>query len=250
VSGGSFSDVAAGYVATMVPSLGRVARRVVERAALQPGQRVLDLGTGTGIGAAAALGEGRSVIGIDAAEGMLEIARDHVPGAEFALMDFAHLDFGEATFDRLLAIHSLLFADDRRATLGEWLRVTRRGGRLSLSVPGPRDVAPQAVFGEIYARHGIGAGGRYPEPEELADVAADAGWRDLRLEVDPDHAIILPDDAAFRLWRSIGSRGAATAHWTSERHDALTGEMLAAIPRQADGSLRIPFGVIYLAATR
>ncbi len=250
MSGGYFSDVADGYLATMVPALLPVAARVVARAELRPGERVLDLGTGTGIGAAAAVGEGRRITGIDSAEGMLAIARAHVPGARFDAMDFERLEFGDETFDCLLAVHSLLFATDRRAALGEWLRVTRRGGRLSLSVPGPRDAAPVAIYDEIYARHGIGTGGRYPQPSALQHQAAAAGWRDVRVEADPDHAIVLPDDVAFRLWRSIGSRGAATADWTSERQDALTEEMLAATPRQADGSLRIPFGVIYLAAGR
>ncbi len=250
VSAGYFSDVAAGYLATMVPSLLPVAARVVARAQLEPGERVLDVGTGTGIGAAAAVGEERRVTGIDSAEGMLTLARAQVPAVRFREMDFERLDFGDETFDCLLAVHSLLFAADRGAALGEWLRVTRRGGRLSLSVPGPSDAAPVAIYDEIYARHGIGTGGRYPEPEELERLAAAVGWRDPRTEVDPRHAIVLPDDEAFRLWRSIGSRGAATADWTPERQDALTDEMLAATPRQPDGSLRIPFGVIYLAARR
>ena len=78
-----FSETAAGYAATMAPSLRPVAEAVVRRAQLQPGERVLDIGTGTGSAAAAARGEGRQVIGVDAAPGMLEIARREVPGARF-----------------------------------------------------------------------------------------------------------------------------------------------------------------------
>ena len=234
----------------MVPSLRPVAAEVVHRAALAPGERVLDVGTGTGIGAQAAVGQGRTVIGIDAAEGMLEAARTSVAGASFERMDFHDLDFGDASFDCVIAVHALLFASDRVAALAEWRRVTRPGGRLSLSVPGPDEVTPSAIYAEIYARNGIHTGGRYPTQDALAALATDAGWRKVRVETDPAHQIRLPDEDAFRLWRSIGSRGAATADWSSERHDALTAEMLAVTPRAADGSLQIPFGAMYLSAGR
>ncbi|HSM38686.1 MAG TPA: methyltransferase domain-containing protein [Candidatus Limnocylindrales bacterium] len=243
-----FSAGAAGYRATMVPSLRPVAQRVVERAALQPGERVLDLGTGTGSAAAVARGEGREVVGVDAAPGMLAIAREEVRDVVFQEMDFSALAFKDAAFDCLLAVHSLLFAVDRRATLAEWRRVTRPGGRLSLSVPGPVEVTSYAVYGEIYARHGIVDPGRYPTPGELAGVAIDAGWTDVETDTDRGHAIVLPDEDAFRVWRSIGSRGAATADWSPEQHAALTEEMLAVTPRDPDGWLRIPFGAIYLIA--
>lgn len=243
-----FSEAAADYLATMVPSLRPVAARVVERAALQPGERVLDLGTGTGSAAAAAMGGWRSVVGVDAAPGMLEVARLAVPGAVFELMDFSALAFEDGAFDCLLAVHSLLFSQDRGATLAEWHRVACPGGRLSLSVPGPLEVTPYAVYGEIYALHGFGDPGRYPSPEGLASLAVQAGWTDVQTDTDPHHAIVLPDDDAFRRWRSIGSRGAATADWSPERRDALTEEMLRVTPRDGDGRLRIPFGVIYLAA--
>lgn len=234
----------------MVPSLRPVAARVVERAALRPAEEVLDLGTGTGIGAAAALGDDRLVTGVDLAEPMLELARAEVPGASFVVMDFEHLAFADGTFDCLLAVHALLFAQDRVAALREWNRVARPGGRLSLSVPGPDSSAPARLYGEIYARHGIHAEGRYPDPEDLAAMATRAGWTDLDVAADSGHEIVLHDDEAFRLWRSIGSRGAATVDWPPERHEALTEEMLAVTPRGPDGSLHIPFGVIYLTARR
>jgi hypothetical protein len=61
-------------------------------------------------------------------------------------------------------------------------------------------------------------------------------------------AIRLPDADAFATWRSTGSRGAATAGWSEERHAALTADMLAITPRDADGTYAVPFGAIYLTA--
>ena len=84
----SYSASAGAYAATMAPSLRPVAAEVVRRAALRPGERVLDAGTGTGIAAAGAVGDGREVVGVDAAEGMLAIAQREVPGVRFVQSDF------------------------------------------------------------------------------------------------------------------------------------------------------------------
>ena len=97
---------------------------------------------------------------------------------------------------------------------------------------------------------GIDTSDRYPTPTSLAELAHGAGWNEVEVAADPTTAIVLPDDDAFRVWRGIGSRGAATAHYTAEQHRALTDEMLAVTPRAPDGSLRIPFGAIYLSARR
>jgi len=245
-----FSETAAGYAVTMAPSLRPVAETVVRRARLQPGEKVLDVGTGTGIAAAAARGEGRTVIAVDAAPGMLEIARRDVPGVTFHEMDFAALRFVDGAFDAVIASHSLLFASDPVAVLAEWLRVARPAGRLSLSVPGPGSLTPTAIYGAIYERHGIDTTDRYPTADSLRQLALEAGWTEADTDADPTMAITLPDEAAFRLWREIGSRGAATAEYTPEQHRALTDEMLAVTPRTPDGAYRIPFGALYLTARR
>jgi ubiquinone/menaquinone biosynthesis C-methylase UbiE len=246
----SFDAGAAGYEATIAQTLRPVARRVVELAALQPDEAVLDVGTGTGNAAAAAVGDGRRVVGIDGAPGMLEIARQNVPGATFEVMDFAKLELPDGSFDAVIASHSLNFSRDRTATLAEWLRVARPGGRLALSVPGPLAVTPNALYGEIYERHGIGSAGRYPTAAQLADEAAAAGWRDARTIEDPSLSIRLANEELFRTWRSIGSRAETTRDWTPEQHEELTREMLAATPREADGAFVVPFGAIYLTARR
>lgn len=246
----SFDAGAAGYEATIARTLLPVARRVVERAALRPNERVLDVGTGTGSAAAAAVGEGRTVVGIDGAPGMLELARRNVPTATFEAMDFSQLTFPDAAFDAVVASHALTFARDREGTLREWLRVTRPGGRLSLSVPGPLEVTPNALYAEIYAQHGVDNRGRYPTSDELAQWAAAAGWVSIETSAEPDLRIRLPSESLFRTWRSIGSRAETTRDWTDAQHDALTSAMLAITPRDDDGAFVIPFGALYLTAER
>lgn len=245
-----FTEIAAGYAATMAPSLRPIAVEVVRRAALRPGERVLDLGTGTGTAAAAASGAGRTVIGIDSAPGMLAIGRSEHPELDLREMDFSALAFEDDSFEVLIAVHALLFADDQVATLREWLRVTRPGGRLSLSVPGPTERTPAWMYRDIYARHGIQTTSRYPTPRGLAATVTEAGWEVDDVTEDPAAAIVLAGDDAFRTWREIGFRNPATEHFSAEQHVALTDEMLAATPADAGGTRRIPFGAIYLTARR
>jgi SAM-dependent methyltransferase len=244
----SFDQGAHGYAATMAPSLRPVAGQVVRRAALGPGERVLDIGSGTGIAAAAAVGDGRSVMGVDGAPAMLEIARREVPAASFAVMDFTDLRLDDATWDVVISSHALLFADDRAAALAEWRRVVRAGGRLSLSVPGPGELTPPSIYGPIYERYRIDTSGRYPTESQLAAWAQAAGWRDVQTAADREMAIRLGDDEAFRMWRNLGSQAVTSAHLTAAEHETMTAEMLAVTPRESDGTLRIPFAALYLTA--
>lgn len=244
----TFELGAPGYEATMARALLPVAGEVVRRAGLLPGELVLDVGTGTGNALVAAAGEGRTLVGLDASPAMLSIARQRVGGAVLVVGDFAAMSFPDRQFDVVVSTHALLFADDRVAVLSEIRRVIRAGGRLSLSVPGPVEVTPTIIYGPIYERHGIATAGRYPTLEEVAGWAHAAGWADIQASADPSIGIDLPDEAAFRTWRSLGTRGAATHDWTPEQNEALTQEMLAVTPRQPDGSIRLPFGALYLTA--
>jgi SAM-dependent methyltransferase len=244
-SSACFSASARAYARTMAPSLLPVAREVVRRADLRPGERVLDAGTGTGNAAEAAGGEGRAVTGIDAAPGMLALARRRLPGMALVKGDMTRLPFPDGGFDAVVSCHALLFADDRVATLREWRRVVRAQGQLSLSVPGPWEATMGPLFRSVYERYDLGDTRGYPTADELAGWAAQAGWRDIETATDPGVAIRLADEAAFADWLSTGSRGGATAGWTRARMAALQGDLLAVTPRAADGSYAIPFGAIY-----
>lgn len=244
----SFDEGAAGYEQIMATALLPVAAEVARRAALRPSELVLDVGTGTGITLAAAAGEGRTLVGLDAAPRMLRIARERVPEAVLVRGDFAAMPFPDGQFDVVLSSHALLFADDRVAVLREMLRVARADARLSLSVPGPEEATPTAFFGPVYQRYGIVTAGRYPRPDEVGRWAAAAGWDEIETSADPTVGIPLGDEAAFRIWRGLGARGQVTRGWTVEQHEALTRDMLAVAPRQPDGSFRLPFGALYLSA--
>ena len=244
-----FSANADDYAATMAPALAPVAAQVVRRSALQAGEAVLDVGTGTGTAAALARGEGRSITGLDAAPGMLTIARRLASDIDFIDADFARIPLPDGATDVLIAVHALLFADDRVGALREWRRVTRHGGRLSLSVPGPGDVVPSAVFGEVYDRFGIAwSDDDYPIPEGLTTWASDAGWSEVAVDSDPTTVIPLADEAAFRTWLRVRASARATSDWSADRREQFALDLMAAAPRDGTGAFRLPFGTIYLTA--
>lgn len=245
----AFRDADA-YAEAMAPSLRTMSAGVVWRAALQPGERVLDVGTGTGIGIEAARGEGRQVVGVDQSPEMLAVARRNLPGVEFVQADFAAMPFQDASFDVVIGVHALLFGDDPVAALREWRRVARPGGRLSLSVPGPSEHTPWSIYGAIYERHGITTARAtdYPTQPTLKGWAATAGWESIATDAEPRTAIRLADERLFDRWLSIGSRGAALRGRSDRERRALADDMLAVTPREADGTLRIPFGTLYLTA--
>ncbi len=245
-----FSQTAENYAASMAPSLAVVAAEVVRRAALRPGERVVDLGTGTGAGAALAVGEGRAITGVDGAAGMLEIARRTVTGATFVEADYGALPFADASFDVAVAVHSLHFAAEPVSVLTEWLRVTAPGGRLSISVPGPRAAAYFPGFARVYRRYAVRRRVPIATRTALTRWARAAGWRSIATGADPNTVIRLADADAFGRWMRTGSRTTATAGWSEERFLAFEAELLALAPRAADGTLAIPFGSLFLTARR
>ena len=243
-----FSAAADDYAATMAPALAPTAAEVVRRAALAPTETVLDVGTGTGTAAAMARGEGRRIIGLDAAPGMLEIARRDVPDVEFIETDFSRTSVADGSVD-VVTRSTRLFADDRVRALREWRRVARAGGRISLSVPGPGSVVPSAVFGDVYDRYGMTwSADDYPVSAGLAQWARDAGWSEVAVASDPTTVIPLADEAAFRAWLRVGARWRATSEWPAERREQFARDLMAAAPREANGAFRLPFGTLYLTA--
>ena len=243
-----FSETADNYAASMAPSLRTMAVAVVQRAQLRDGDRILDAGTGTGVGAAAAMSRGREVVGVDAAPGMLTVARREVPGARFVEADFAELPFPSGSFDVVISVHALHFAVDPVAVLGEWRRVTTADGRLSLSVPGPRATLYHRLYNPVYRRHGLLRKVEVATRTKLLAWARAAGWEKPKVEADPATAIRLAGPDSFERWMRTGSRSVASRALSDERFASLTDDLLAATPVGPDGRYHIPFGTLYLTA--
>jgi SAM-dependent methyltransferase len=111
---------------------------VLDAAGVGPGTRLLDVGCGSGELCALAAERGAAVAGIDAAEGMLAIARRRVRDGDLRAGAIETLPWADASFDVVTAINALQFADDFVDALREAARVVRPGGLVAVCNWGPR----------------------------------------------------------------------------------------------------------------
>jgi enediyne biosynthesis protein CalE5 len=113
--------------------------RAIELVGARPGMRILDLACGPGTLTrvlAARVLPGGEVIGVDLAEGMIELARRSAPAnVSFEVMDMETLLFPDASFDAAVCGHGLQFAPHLGRALGEARRVLRPAGVFAASVP-------------------------------------------------------------------------------------------------------------------
>lgn len=129
-----------------VPVLERLTESCVARAAPRPGERVLDLATGTGVGAfaaARAVGTAGTVTGLDVSEKMIALAARRAASGEGGNVAFHRRDLEvtgapDAAFDAVTCAFGLMFAADRGAAFAELARVVAPGGRVSICVWGRR----------------------------------------------------------------------------------------------------------------
>jgi len=105
-------------------------------AKLRPGERVLDLATGTGITAIAARERGAKVTAVDLTPELLAVARKKAQDEGFGDIDFREgdaeaLPSADASFDVVLSTCGHMFAPDQPKVAAELARVTRPGGRVA-----------------------------------------------------------------------------------------------------------------------
>ncbi|MFG2038933.1 demethylmenaquinone methyltransferase [Dactylosporangium sp. NPDC048998] len=97
---------------------------------LKPGEKVLDLGAGTGVSTLELGRSGALAVGADISVGMLQAGRAKRPEVPLLAADALHLPFADETFDAVTISFALRNIADTDAALGEMARVTKPGGRL------------------------------------------------------------------------------------------------------------------------
>jgi ubiquinone/menaquinone biosynthesis C-methylase UbiE len=132
-----------------------VSAAMIDRLALQPGQRVLELAAGpgdTGFMALELVQPGGTLVSSDGAEAMLEIARSRARKAgiessvEFKLIDLEWIDLETASVDAALCRWGIMLIVDPEAAAREVRRVLRPGGRAAFAVWDVPDRNPWATI--------------------------------------------------------------------------------------------------------
>jgi ubiquinone/menaquinone biosynthesis C-methylase UbiE len=151
-------EVAELYEAKFVPALfAEWSPRLVEVAAIGPGDAVLDVACGTGIVARTAVGTvgpDARVVGVDLNAAMLTVAARVRPDLEWRQGDATQLPFADGEFDAALCQMALMFFPDRARALREMCRVVRPNGTVAVCVPASLDDQPAyGPFVNMAVRH-------------------------------------------------------------------------------------------------
>ncbi len=238
------------------PYVGRwsrlVAADLLDWLAVPPGGDWLDVGCGTGALTRTILdkAEPASVTGIDAAEGFVAYAREHVKDsrARFEVGDATALPFPDGTFSAAVSGLVLNFVPRPEAMAAEMARVARSGGTVALYV---WDYADRMQLMRVFWDCAVALdpasaekdeGRRFPicNPEPLAELFREAGLADVEVR-----GIEVP--TRFRdfddYWQPfLGGQGPAPTYTMSlgeEQRTALRERIRSRLPVESDGSISL-----------
>ena len=177
-------------------------RAMIDAIDPRPGQRILDVATGTGLVARGLARRGASVVALDQSEDMLAGARARLAqqpdlSEKITLVqgEAEHLPFADAEFDALTFTYLLRYVDDGAATMRELARVVKPEGRIGMVEFGVPPAAPLRALWRIHTRAVLPAAGRVVSP----------AWYEVGRFLGPNieqfHA---REPDLERLWRQAG----------------------------------------------
>jgi arsenite methyltransferase len=176
-------------------NLGLGCGNPVALASLQPGEVVVDLGSGAGIDcflAANRVGPAGHVIGVDMTPEMLDraranAARDRYDNVEFRLGEIENLPVADGAADVVISNCVINLSTDKARVFREAFRVLKSGGRLMVSDLVLAGALPETVRRSVEAYAGCISGALLKE-DYLAVIAA-AGFVDVRVDAEAHYPV-------------------------------------------------------------
>ena len=210
----------------------RYGRKTIQHLRLSPGARVLDVCCGSGasaLPAAEVVGPGGSVIGVDLAEKLLQLARAKakqrgLTNVEFETGDLTNLRFADGAFDAVVCVFGIFFVPDMDVALRELRRVLRPGGRMAITTWGPRLFEPlntafwnsiRSVRPDLYK--GFNPWDRICEPDALRSLLASAGLQNIQIVAETDAQPVNSFEEWWAMVLGSGFRGTVDQLSTTER---------------------------------
>lgn len=241
-------------------SLGDLTRgsvpALLDAAGVGPGTRVLDVGTGPGFVALAALARGAVVQAVDQSEQMVAIAFE--AGVDAVVAPAEQLPAGDAAYDAVVAGYLLNHLARPELVVAELGRVLRPGGRLAMTVwDAPAANPALGLFGPVVSDLGLAAvvppgpdAQRYADEGEARRLLA--GWDDVRVErvcwtvtVEPGAWFDAVAGATPRTGAVLAQAPAQQRAQARERYVAV------ALEQHGDGERAVlPAGAVLLSAAR
>lgn len=239
--------------------LANVTTRLMARAAIQPGERVLDIGCGTGQSCALALEQGATVTGVDVSGPMLKLAAKRLGERATLCLADAGQWVADKPFDIALSRFGVMFFDDPVAAMTRIRGNLKPGGRLvfccwqAMALNDWANVPAQAIadlLDPAPPSDPLTPGPfAFADDERLHLILAAAGYTNIEivpLTVD----IVLTDqggpDHAARLTAQIGPAAAAMAAWDEARKATAFAHIRDAIAARCNADRVVLSGAIWL----
>jgi SAM-dependent methyltransferase len=250
---------------------GPPGRLAIDGLDLSAGERVLDVGCGTGgttVELASRVTPSGEVIGADIAEGMLDRARERAASLGLRHVSFVHADvqatdLGTHRFDAAFSRFGVMFFTDPVAAFSNVHRSLRPGGRLSfvcwqsvlanewMLIPG---AAVASVVGVPPQMPGPGEPGPFSlaDPQRVESILKAAGFDAIDVRVHDDSVVLTEADIPARARASL--RTGAGREALRDADDDTKARALAAVEdamrsRLEDGQARLSRGVLLVRAT-
>ncbi len=248
------------YDRYFVPLLRHCSERCLSLLDLKPGERVLDVATGTGVAALMAserVGSQGLVVATDIAQRMVDATRAEadrrgITNMDFQRADAEEMDFPDGSFDAATCVLGLMYPADPQRAIEQMYRVLRPGGRAGVAVWGRRDRCGWAeIFPIVDARvesdvcplfFQLGGEGALRFAFERAGFAVEREERlDRPLEFANEHDVLV---AVF----GGGPVALAYSKFSPETREAVHREYLVSIEayRRDGGAYDIPGEFVFM----